>query len=194
MFKFKVETIQPVQVDIKDNRTTPSFQQSLLLQQKSQALAMLNQANDNLDNKAANLLQSAALIIALSGVISIPGFIRSDDPTFWIKVGLAIAFLLFTGMIVLSVIAWSPEVNYIPGSLDENWNELYKQYLLVDPEASFNQVLRDYTVTIDRLKTVNMRKGRLVKWSVYLFAGQIAGLMTIPWIPDIISWVQQFTN
>lgn len=180
MFKFKVEAIRPVQIDINTDNTSLNIQQSLLLQQKYQALEIINQANDSLDKKAATLLQASALIVALTGVLSIPGFIRTDNPVAWAKVGIAVAFLLFAGMIILSAIAWFPKGYYLPGSLDWDWDELYKQYLLVDSDSSFNQVLRDCTVTIERLKVLNYHKGLLLKISAGLFVVQIIGLMIIP--------------
>ena len=182
MFKFNVEAIRPVQIDINTDNTSLNIQQSLLLQQKYQALEIINQANDGLDKKAATLLQASALIVALTGVLTIPGFIRTDNPVAWAQVGIAIAFLLFAGMIILSTIAWFPQSTYLPGSLDWDWNELYYQYLLVDSESCFNQVLRDCTITIERLKVLNSRKGVLLKVSAGLFVVQIIGLMVIPFL------------
>jgi len=176
MLKFKVDLVQPIQVDTRSNNSL-NYRRGLLLEQKYKILQIFDQANDSLDSKATQLLQAGGLIVALVTALSFSTFFASPGSTTSAKAGIAVACLAFVGMIGLSIAAWSPKESGAPGSLD--WAQMYDRYILVDDETCYNQILSDCTEAIASSKAVNIRKGNLVKWSAFLLVLQLGGLVIL---------------
>ena len=134
---------------------------------------MIDRANETLDDKAGKLIQSASLIVALAGLLSSPlvGASLKSQPLVFV-LPILIAFML---MVVLSILAISPTIHYLPGT--QGWQSNYDQYVLKSPEDSFKQLLSDSVETIDLLGKLNARKARLVRVSAYLLLFQILALV-----------------
>ena len=156
-------------------QTNFSEQHKLVLQQRQQALNMVDNANESLDNKASKILQ-ASIIIAIAGIIVSPQFFNlkiSTAPVVLICV-ILVAFLLMVGFSIISV---EPRKHHIPGTQD--WDKLFSQYVHGDIEATFNQVLSDYIEAIDILLESNIAKAKLVRTSAVLLMLQIGVLIAL---------------
>lgn len=151
-------------------------QQDLLLAQKYLQVQAMQQASDSLDNKANALLQVSGLIVALSSVVAIPGFVF-DNPTTGVKIGIGVAFVAFAFMVGLSLLAALPNKIELPGTLD--WDELYQNYVLETPDGCFEHLLSDCVQSIEQIKGQNARKANLVRLSAGLFIVLLIGLFSI---------------
>lgn len=151
-----------------------TLQQDLVLQQKYVSLQAALQAGDSLDNKGMSLLQAGGLIVTLTTVLSISGFV-SANPTPVLLLGVGVAFVAFLTMVYLSIQAWLPGKVNMPGTRD--WDEIFNDYINEEPDKCFEQVLADTTESITLIEEANQRKGQRVRWSAYLLIAQVAGLL-----------------
>lgn len=133
-------------------------------------LIMVNLSGDSLDQKATSVIQLGILIMA--GILSVPSFVISD-PAVWVKVALALALMTSLLIISFSILALLPQNYEIPGAID--WDEIHDQYIRVESEACFDQILSDYLHSIRVFRERNARKARLVKCSLSLLILQVVG-------------------
>jgi uncharacterized membrane protein YagU involved in acid resistance len=155
-----------------DKDLTP--QHKVILQQKQQALNMVDNANESLDGKALKIFQASSIIIAIAGLLVSPqfaGLTISSAPI----VLIGVIFMAFVLMIWFSIIAVQPKRHHIPGT--QNWEKLFTQYICEDIESTFNQVLSDYIKTIDILLEANNTKAKLVRASAFLLMLQVSVLL-----------------
>lgn len=152
-----------------------TVQFNLLLQQKYGALNMIDKSNDVLDDKAAKTIQASSLIIALTGLLASPLTKTSLSNISIVLVALII--IAFMAMVGLSISSIFPTAHYIPGSQD--WKKNFEQYILVNAEETFNQILSDCLNNIDLLLKTNGSKARLVKVSNMLLLFQVGALLVI---------------
>lgn len=167
--------IPTLKVDIQDDHTNLSVQESLLLQQRYYSLSQLDQANSSLDNKAMALIQAASLIFALIGALQFPDAIH--DHTVHVLAAIAASFLIFMAMVFFLTKVWSPGDYALPGTND--WDKMFSDYLWVDGDKCYTQILDNCTEAYARLKCSNKLKARRLTIAVYLFLLQIAGLLVI---------------
>lgn len=154
-------------------------QRELVLAQKYKMYDTTTQIGDHLDGKASVLLQAGGLIIAITGVVKIPAFVHNPD--IWAYLGIIVAFSAFAGMVICAVRAWAPaEFNHAGRS---NWDEIFNDYINVDLDTCFNQVLSDLVGAINTSKSRNQQKARYVTWSAWLFAIQIVGVLILALTP-----------
>lgn len=166
--------IPPLKVNITaDPSLSPHFQ--LTLDQLYYRLTHLYQANDHLDAKLLGLLQAAALILTLTGVLKFPALIYRPDPL--PVIALAAGFLIFAAMLLLTLRAWSPADIHLPGPND--WDTVYDDYITVNIDRTINQLVQDGLNAQHRLLALNARKAARLKWAVALFAAQITGLLAL---------------
>lgn len=158
-----------------NGKSALTLQEQMVLDSLNRTYANSVQTGDHLDNKATALLQAGGLVIALTGVVKIPEFVAT--PTLWAGLGIAIAFLAFAGMILLAVLAWRPSSFAHAGGIE--WDEIFDDYLLVDAEKCFNQVLSDLTSAIQQNFARNTAKSRYVHLSALLFAAQVVGVLVL---------------
>jgi len=163
-----------VRAQIESDPSLPA-QYQLVLEQTHYRLAQIDRANEHLDTKALGLLQVAGLILALTGVLKFPDALYGADVL--VKTGIAVGFLAFAGMILLTLLTWSPANIALPGSTD--WEEIYDKYVTVQIEQTFDQVLQDSLATQHYLVELNRRKANCLKWSLLLFFIQLAGLLLL---------------
>lgn len=188
MFTLKFKTAKPIETILKQDDTTLSFQQSLLLQQQLRRLDTIDKANEHLDQKALSLLQVSTLIVTLVGVFNIPAFL--DTPDYRANYATVVAFVAFIVMIILSLISWLPKNHPAPGpkrtSPDaedvHDWNVMQTRYIRVDEKTSFDQAMVNYIDVTERLKIINSTKTKLVQWSVAALIAQVACLVYIAWL------------
>ena len=152
-----------------------SPQRQLVLEQKYRMFENSIQVGDHLDSKASGLLQAGGLVIALTGVVKIPGFVANPD--LWGIIGIAVAFFAFAGMVLLAVLAWSPADFGHPGNT--NWDEIFTDYIHQDVDACFDQILADLLEAIERSAKRNRSKAGYVTWAAGLFAVQILGVLLL---------------
>jgi len=143
-------------------------QQNLLIEQKYISLKMVDRASDILDQKALFFL---VVSFSLAGLTVWPS--EFSHGGVWPCLAYAV-----TTIFLIKVVF--PSTSFMPGLLD--WNELHTQYLMVDEEESFNQVLGDCTATIEYIKVVNSKKATALTMAVGFFAVQIVMLAVIVWI------------
>jgi len=160
-------------VVIKQDDSTLSIQQQLVLNQLVEMLREVNRSGEHLDGKATTLLQSGALVVALTGALQFSPSIFAD--TLWARGGIALAFVSFAAMIVLAVQAWLPRTHHLPGTT--NWDALHQQYLYSSADDSYARMLSNYAGTVDALIAINAQKGNLVRRSAVLLVAQIGGLL-----------------
>lgn len=153
--------------------TDKTLQFNLVLQQKYNALNMMDRSNDLLDDKASKIFQSSSLIIALTGLLASPfiGASLSGIPLLLVSI-IVVAFMVVIGLSIASV---SPKIHYIPGS--QNWKANFEKYVLVNAENTFQQVLSDCIETIDLLSKTNSIKAKYVRVSASLLIMQIGALL-----------------
>lgn len=153
-----------------------SSQEQLVLEQRYKRLDFSLQTGDQLDNKASTLLQSSSIVIGLTGAVAIPTF-ATNATTPWQIGALIFAFFVFLLMILAALIAWWPSRVAYPG--DVGWDNLFNLYINQPLKVSYHQLLSDveeaFRVSCDR----NVRKGRLVRFSCFLFALQVAGILML---------------
>jgi hypothetical protein len=146
---------------------------NLLLQQKYGALNMIDKSNDVLDDKASKIMQASSLVIALTGLLASPFVGASLSGVSGILVAsILVAFMLMVGLSIVSV---SPKLHYLAGT--QNWNKNFEQYIFVNVEDTFKQVLSDCIQTIDLLSETNSNKAKLVRFSAALLLLQIGALL-----------------
>ena len=150
-----------------------SPQRQLVLEQKYRMFENSVQVGEHLDSKASALLQAGGLVIALTGVVKIPGFVANPD--LWSTIGIAIAFFAFAGMVLLAVFAGLP--SDFGHSGNTNWDEMFADYIHQDVDACFDQILADLLEAIERSVQRNRSKARYVTWAAVLFAVQILGVL-----------------
>ena len=138
------------------DRTT---QYNLLLQQKYNALGMIDKSNDVLDDKASKIMQASSLIIALTGLLASP-FIGASisGVSAFLVVSILTAFMMMVGLSIVSV---APKSHYLSGV--QNWKKNFEQYVFVSAEETFTQVLSDCIKTIELLMETNSTKAKLVR-------------------------------
>ncbi len=151
-----------------------TVQQELVLQQKNAQVQAVLHAADNLDSKAAGLVQAGGLIVALSSAVSISGYIAAN-PSPIILIALAVAFLAFMLMLVFAIQAWLPRTVEMPGT--RNWDEIFNDYINEEPDKCFEQVLADAIEAIRQIDDLNLRKAQRVYWAAWLLGAQVAGLL-----------------
>ena len=151
-----------------------TVQQELVLQQKYASLQAVLQAGDSLDNKGMSLLQAGGLIVMLTTVLSIAGFV-SANATSILLLGVGVAFVAFLLMIYLFIQVWLPGKINMPGTRD--WAEIFNAYVNEEPGKCFEQVLADTIESITLIEEANQRKGRRIRWSAYLLVTQVGGLL-----------------
>lgn len=154
-------------------------QHELVLQQKYTLLQAVLQSSDTLDSKASTLLQSGGLIVALVGVVSIPGFVT--NPSTAAKIGIGVAFGAFLLMVILSLRASLPSKVEMPGAL--NWDEIHQDYLFETLDNCYQQILSDCIQSIQLIQETNERKSTFIVWSALLLIVQIGGLFSIALLP-----------
>jgi hypothetical protein len=179
--------IPTLPIDIQNDDTNLTTQQTLLLEQKYYALAQVDQANSSLDSKAMSLLQSASLIFALVGALQFPGVIQNPDII--VLSGIIVAFVAFFSMVTLVVLTWSPATYLLLGTSD--WDDMYKTYVSVNQDESFSQILSDCLKAFDSQVEINQSKTKKIRWAVYLFLFQILGLLVVALFSSkvIISYI-----
>jgi hypothetical protein len=150
-------------------------QQDLVLAQKYLQVQGLQQASDSLDNKANALLQVSGLIVALSSVVAIPGFVI-DTPTTGVKIGIGVAFVAFAAMVGLSLLAALPNKLELPGTLD--WHDLHQNYVFETHDGCFAHLLSDCVQSIEQIRAQNARKATLIRVSAGLFVVLLLGLFS----------------
>lgn len=152
------------------DRTT---QYNLLLQQKYTTLGMIEKSNDVLDDKASKIMQSSSLIIALTGLLASPfvGASLSNVSVFLVA-SILLAFILMIGLAIVSV---SPKSHNLPGT--QNWRKNYEQYIFVNAEGTFKQILSDCISTIELLRETNNSKAKFVRISASLLLIQVISLL-----------------
>lgn len=182
--------IPTLRIDIQNDDTNLTAQQTLLLEQKYYALTQVDQANNSLDTKAMSLLQSASLIFALVGALEFPGVIQNPD--FVGLLGIVIAFVAFFSMVTLLVFTWSPATYLLLGTSE--WDDMYNDYILVDQDESFRQIISDCLKAFDSQVEVNKSKSKKISVAIYLFLAQILGLLVVALFSsqDIISYISGF--
>lgn len=176
MFKFKVEAIKPIQIDIQNDEITPNYQQGLVLRQQYHLLDTFHRANEVLDQKAMGILQVGAFLVVLSGALSIPDYFIKD-PSLLAKGLLAIGFLAFMVMVGLSITALSPAEREFPGST--SWDEIQIRYILADPGQCFNQMSSDLLKATESERSINDKKAKQMKRSALLLILQVGGLLAV---------------
>jgi hypothetical protein len=164
-------------VEIDDDHSDLTPQQRLVLEQQFYRLAQIDRANEHLDSKALSLLQSAGLILALIGVLRIPGVITQEVPSVWAWVGIAVSFLAFMGMVGLMVVTWSPVDNPVPGTQD--WDKLYDEYIDVDRNTTYSKILSNYLDAYELSYKTNQRKAKMLQGANILFLILIGGLLVL---------------
>lgn len=147
----------------------------MVIQQRYAMLSTVNQTGEQLDNKAATLVQAGGLIIALVGVVKIPDFVGSPTP--WAIASIALAFLAFAGMVVCAQLAWTPSRSVLPGTQD--WDFLSTNYLNEDVPGCFDQILSDLFEAIRTHRQRNDHKAWLVSLAAWLFMAQIVGVLAL---------------
>lgn len=155
----KIFKRQPTEIKIIEDASTPSLQQTLLLDQKRQVIEMVHAANQHLDNKIIQLLQAAAVSISLVGILAVPGFIMQKIETMdkWL---VAFSFASFCVLLVFVVSAIWPRPFVLPGHQD--WEKMWYLYQVKDPDECYRQVLYDYANSINKLTEANDRKAKLL--------------------------------
>ncbi len=153
--------------------TDKTSQFNILLQQKYSALNMIDKSNDVLDDKASKIMQASSLIIALTGLLASP-FVGASlsGVSALLVVSILVAFMLMIGLSIVSV---SPKLHYLTGT--QNWNKNFEQYIFVNAEDTFKQVLSDCIQTTDLLSETNSNKAKLVRISAALLLIQIGALL-----------------
>lgn len=153
-----------------------STQQELVLAECRMAFERLDQAADMLDSRTMGLVQASALLLALVGVVRLPGFV-TGPVNGWQVAAVGVALLAFAGMIGLLLLALLPRVYVLPGSLD--WDELFNDYVNVSEDDCFAQVLNNLIKATEERQAVNGRKGLCLRWAIVLFIVQIVGLLSV---------------
>jgi len=152
------------------DRTT---QYNLLLQQKYNTLGMIDKSNDVLDDKASKIMQSSSLVIALTGLLA-SSFVSASlsGVSAFLVASILLAFMLMIGLAIVSV---APKLYNLPGT--QNWKKNFEQYIFVNAEETFTQVLSDCINTIESLRETNNTKAKLVRISASLLLIQIGALL-----------------
>lgn len=151
-----------------------SPQHQMLLEQKYQTLAFIDNANDKLDEKAGVLIQAGGLIVALLSAFGLPDIFEGTVTTFGV-VAFVITLVAFGAMVALAFVAWLPQKHPYPGTLD--WELMWDDIVYSDLEVSFVQVLEDCLKSMTDLQEIGHRKGKLLKWSALMLIIQIVSLM-----------------
>lgn len=162
-------------LDEVTDRESLTVQEQMVMAHLNRTYANSIQTGDHLDNKATALMQAGGLVIALTGVVKIPGF--ASNPTAWAAVGISLAFLAFAGMILAAVKAWNPSNFSHAGAIE--WDEMFNAYLLKDVQDCYSQELYDLSSAIEDMFARNISKGKYVRLSALLFAIQIVGVLIL---------------
>lgn len=152
-----------------------SIQQQLVLEEQLRMLEAKDRTGEHLDGKAATVLQSGGLVIALTGAVSIPAFVSQQTP--WVLVGIAFAFAMFLGMLLCAILAWRPSPYAVPGA--KTWDELFSDYLYKSGTECYDQVLSNVFAAVRQNHAHNEHKALLVQWAGWLFAVQVAGILVL---------------
>jgi hypothetical protein len=94
-----------------------------------------------------------------------------------VKIGIAIGFLAFAGMVLLALSATRPSDSPMPGA--DSWDKIYDKYVTVEIENAFDQVLVDSLEAYRLLCDLNQHKATRLQWSIALFGIQLAGLLLL---------------
>lgn len=180
--------LQTKNIEIKNDETTLTYQESLLLQQRYNLLNGLIEANKQIDSKSLSLLQASAIIIGLISVFTasdfagmasqlVPNF--SSNYYIWlnlIKVISSISsFLSFIIMTLFTIKSLNPRGYEMPGSSD--WEIAFTDYLYESKENCFKNILYSLSISIKSLEKLNDYKADWLTVSGYLLIFQITALM-----------------
>lgn len=164
-------------VDIQSNTSSLSTQQRLVLDEQCNAVNMISQANDHLDNKAMRLFQVSGFILFLAIALRLFGF-SPDNDFMLLSTMVIIELLAFVGAFFFLAKIIVPATFPIPG-LGSYWDDMFKQYISVSQEDCFNQILSDYLRAYELLRQLNKAKAENLRISGYLLLIQITGLLII---------------
>lgn len=153
-----------------------SPQKRMVLEHKYKRFETSMQTGDLLDGKATTILQSGGFLVGLTGAVSIATKM-GENPTGYALAGLAIAFLAFALMILLALWSWFPSNYKAPGTNDID--EIYKNYLGVDSDICFQQILMDVLSATEFSMARNKRKARQVKMATWLLIAQVVGILVV---------------
>ena len=138
----------------------------LVLEEQYRLFSVLQDFNDELDRKANNLRQAGLFTTALVIALGISGFTAAP-------LGVAAAFSIW--IIILTTEILSPQDNQLPGAAD--WGKIESNYLLVDAESCFKQVLSDILAASETVEVINKSKARAVRWAGRLLFLQVMGIL-----------------
>lgn len=156
---------------------TITNQQRLVLDQQQRLSDTIDRSGEQLDNKAAVLLQAGGLLIALTGATVLPDAIAASVSP-WTLAGVALGFLLFIAMIACAMLAWRPQNHMLVGA-GADWDSFFDDYISKDVDDAYNQVLQNLLIATDYNRAANARKARLVELAGWLFALQVAGILVL---------------
>ena len=170
MFNFFKRSNDPVLVDIIEDRSTPNFQETLVLQERYLLPSMIQEANAQLTAKALGYLQAGSIILGLFTLLNLDPLLQALDQAPLVAfreipvqtILLGCSFAMFLLMIIFSIRVITPTDYLLPGAMD--WEGIYKRYLHAKPEDCYRQILSNVFDSIKHAHKLNVTKSFSVKW------------------------------
>ena len=152
-------------------------QQQLILEQQQRLYDTIERTGEHLDNKAAVILQSGGLILALTGATVLPTVIAAHSSPLMLA-GVAVGFLVFIAMIGCAIQAWRPQDHVLPGG-GADWDSFFDDYINREGDEAFYTTLKNLLDATNSNRAANERKSWYVTLSSGLLALQVAAILLL---------------
>lgn len=153
------------EVDMSDTPKLDKNSVNLVLTELRRQHDVHLEAVDMLDEKAINLLEWSSLALAVVAAISTPDLAKAGRVIPLVAVSATLA--LYVLIVVISLRVISPKGYELPIGID--LDEMCSLYLTKAEQGALLQLLRQYTVTIEHNRAVEVYKDRFLKWGFRVF-------------------------
>ena len=134
-----------------------SYQQKLVYERLYANYEKLLSSNDKVSNRAATTMLGSSGIVTIAGSANL---LANSDSSLFSNLMMVLALLCTSVMFLCFLVLSTPWKLHFPGPTDTD--ELYDDYLVVDPNTAYNNALSDLSKAMELAIKTNREKAKLL--------------------------------